>query len=686
MMTPQLLRVSCGLLAALLAAVLLKFALFELVASNTPNGTPVFSLLLSSLGYVLAYGLPLAVVGAIVTEFVRIRHVTAHIALGTILTLAAAHFAVRGETLTSPVFSGGALTIMLVLLTGILTSLAYWAVAGRRAGWRGETAERAATMAAEAFRTASANAYVEHCKECLAIRAVLGVLLFVLLGWLSIEASGLRGWLMTETEVQGQTALKKAGYAWATFKVEGDRGVIKGLAPDEVDKRAAYDSVREALGSVIGFPGILAHIKNESVARMANSAVSQQLAEAARRENEAKVAIEAARIAAESAREAEAGANRKAEVQVLAAKAEIKRRLEEQADAAEAEIKRKFEEQALAAEAENKRKLAEQALAAEERPAGAPATTNPVEVAATESGAYQEARANFETTPPAGNDNSATSPALDVAPPSSSRSCTTQDLALVESSSIHFDRQTFDVGPAYNSELDILAASALACAPRPVLITGHADSNSDSLFNPALGLQRAQAARASLIARGVPAARVVADFAGKSDPANNGASIEERAMNRRTEFKFLEVAEMSRDATLEPDERATTCESDLVGIMAQSTIYFATASARISEESTGLIAKLSKAIETCGSVIVTVEGHTDKIGGASYNQILSEARANTVREALVATGVNPTRLASRGFAAIHPSDPADTAAAFALNRRIEFKVSGKFTSTNTGGP
>ena len=700
MMNTQLVRVSCGLLAALLVAALLKFALFDIATLYATNGASVFSLLGSSIGYVLVYGLPLAGLAAAATEFVRLRSIAVHIAFGVVLTLLAARFSVLGETLISPAFSGGALTAVAVLITGILSSLAYWIISGRRAGWRGDAAERADTLAREAFRTASADAHVEHCKECLAVRVGLGVLLFMLFGWVSIEMAGLRAWLVAETEVHGKAVLKNAGYAWATFEVDGNRGVIHGLAPDEAEKRAAYDSVREALGSVVGFPGILARIKNEAVASMPMSAVSRKLADAALRETEAKVAIEAAKIAAESARVAEAAAGRKAEEHLTATEAELKRKAGEQVLAAEAEFKRKGEEQARAAEAALLRKLEEQARLAEEEArkvataAPAPPPSQPVEVAAVETGTQEEARANIEITPPASvetapqgsSDVNSNSPALDPAPREGAVVCTSQDLALLESSSILFDRQKFEIGPGFESELDRLAVSAAACAPRPILVTGHADSVGDRLFNPALGLQRAQAIREKLITRGVPATRVIASFAGTSGPAFNDTNNADRSFNRRAEFKFLEVAEISRDATLEPDERATTCESDLSGIMSQSTIYFPTASARVSGESMGLIKKLAAAIETCGSVVVTVEGHTDKIGGPSYNQGLSEARANTVREELVAAGANPTRVASRGFSSNRPHDTADTAEAFALNRRIEFKVSGKFTTTSTGGP
>ncbi len=691
-MTPQLIRVSSGLLAALLVAVLLKFVLFDLNAASGPETPSFFWQLGATFGYVLVYGLPLAAIGVAATEFIRLRRVAVHLALGTVLALIAAHLSVRGEALTSAAFTGGPLTGLSVLLIGILSSLAYWAVAGRLAGWRGSDAELADTLAVEAFRTASAKSQVDYCATCLAGRAALGVLLFALFAWTSIEATGLRDWLVAETEVHAKSVLKNSGYTWATFKVDGKKGIVKGLAPDEVEKRAAYDTVREALGSVTGLPGILARIDNEAVARMPMSAVSQQLADAEKREREAKVAIEAARIAAELARAAEADANRKADEQVLAREEALKRTLEEKARAAEEQLRAAQEqaralEQARAAQAQAQALEQARAAEAETRKAVAPAPPAPepqVEVAAVaESNTHEEARANIETTPESTNGGS---PALDAPPSAGSTVCTSQDLALIETSRILFDMQMFEVRPGYNGELDRLVLSAQACAPRPILVTGHADINGDSLFNRALGLQRAQAVREKLIARGVPATRVIADFDATTAPIDNSQGNEARALNRRTDFKFLEISEISRDATLEPDERAATCESDLSGIMSQATIYFPTASARVSEESKGLIKKLATAIGTCGSVIVTVEGHTDKIGGADYNQVLSEARANTVREELVLAGADPTRVASRGFASNRPHDEADTAAAFALNRRIEFKVSGKFTTTSTGGP
>jgi outer membrane protein OmpA-like peptidoglycan-associated protein len=675
MMTSHLLRVSGGLLAALLAAALLEFALFDLGALS--GSASALSTLWASVAQVFTYGLPLSVLAVLATEMVRLRRVAVHIGLGIVITLVVADFATRGQTLMSPVFTGGTLAVLALLAIGALSGLAYWAVSGRYAGWRGGAVEREEAMAIDAFNKASANAQVEYCKECLAGLAALALLVFLSFGWIAIDATGLRNWFVDETQTQGNAALKSAGYSWASFRVDGHRGILKGLAPDEAQKRAAFDSVREALQSVTGFPGVLAQIENETVARMPMAAVSQQFADAARRESEAKTAVEEARAATESARAAEAESKRTAEERATAAETAVKRKLEEQA--------RTDEETRLQAAAQPEKPAETQVEKQAQKQAAKP-VDNPDEVTATDNVVETGQVASIDPAPQDEANISAGSPALEPEERAAPAVCTSQDLAMIESSRIHFAHQSFEITSDYAVELDRLAASAQACAQRPIQVSGYADTGDDAVFNPALGLQRAQSVREMLIARGVAATRVIAVSAGKSSSYETETRPAERDLNRRSEFRLLEVAELSRDATQGPDERATNCESDLSGIMAKSIIHFPSASSRISDESLALVKKLARAVQTCGSVIVTVEGHTDKIGTDVRNQGLSEARANSVREALVASGADPTRLAARGFASSRPYEDADTPEALALNRRIEFRVSGKFTSTNAGGP
>lgn len=684
----RLIRVTLGLLSAMAVATLCRFALLDMrTASATLSDT---------LSFVWIYGLPLALVGAAAGEGLRLRSVTPYVFFGTTIALVAAYFATRTEILTSAAFSGGALGAVSVLLCGLLPALAYWAIAGRRAGWQGDEAERAGVLAVEAFRTASASADPRYCRTCLLALVGAGALVFALAGWLAIDASGLGRWLVSETEYRGNAALRKTGYTWASFKVLGSRGVVEGSAPDEVQKRAAFDSVREALEAVTGFPGVLTAIENATVARVPMAAVSQQLEDAARREAEARAAVMAARTEAEQARAGEAEARRKAEEQLRATEAELKRRLEEQARIAEAAARDAAQSKAAEAAARDaeQKKTAELAVREAEQKKVLEAAAREAEVrkaaeaqaAAAAEGEHKEAKADIEAAPEPGADAGSAEAAEDETLQNAPAGCTEQDRAIIEGSRIFFEPQRFDVATDYEQELERLAVSARACAPRAVMISGHADTDDDSLFNSALSLQRAQAVRELLVTRGVPATVVLTRAAGTSAQIERDARAPSRTLNRRAEFKLVAPAEISRDATLGPDERATTCENDLEGIMAKSIIHFASASAKIGEDSLALVNKLAKAVRTCGSVIITIEGHTDSTGPAEFNQDLSELRAKSVREALVFAGADPTRLATKGFASSRPYDPSGTREALALNRRIEFRVSGKFTSTSTAGP
>ncbi|WP_248359102.1 OmpA family protein [Anaeromyxobacter oryzae] len=71
---------------------------------------------------------------------------------------------------------------------------------------------------------------------------------------------------------------------------------------------------------------------------------------------------------------------------------------------------------------------------------------------------------------------------------------------------------------------------------------------------------------------------------------------------------------------------------------------------------------------------IQVEGHTDNVGARTYNQDLSQRRAQSVVRALVQRSVTKERLGARGYGFEKPIADNGTALGRAKNRRVEFTI------------
>lgn len=71
---------------------------------------------------------------------------------------------------------------------------------------------------------------------------------------------------------------------------------------------------------------------------------------------------------------------------------------------------------------------------------------------------------------------------------------------------------------------------------------------------------------------------------------------------------------------------------------------------------------------------IKVSGHTDSAGAASYNQQLSEKRANAVKAYLESKGIDGSRIETAGMGEAHPVASNSTKEGRAENRRVEIEV------------
>lgn len=106
-------------------------------------------------------------------------------------------------------------------------------------------------------------------------------------------------------------------------------------------------------------------------------------------------------------------------------------------------------------------------------------------------------------------------------------------------------------------------------------------------------------------------------------------------------------------------------------------VFFDTAKATIKPKSFPLLAQVAQVLTEHPELAqIAIEGHTDNVGKPEANRVLSQKRAESVRDFLVKKGVAAARLQPKGFGPDRPADLNTTASGRENNRRVEFVVVG----------
>lgn len=110
------------------------------------------------------------------------------------------------------------------------------------------------------------------------------------------------------------------------------------------------------------------------------------------------------------------------------------------------------------------------------------------------------------------------------------------------------------------------------------------------------------------------------------------------------------------------------------GVLSFSNIYFESGSANIQPSSYSVLDEVVELLSFNSEVSVQIVGYTDSDGSSSFNQGLSERRAQSVMNYLTQSGIAGYRLSTMGMGESQPVASNSTPQGKAQNRRIEFRI------------
>lgn len=103
-------------------------------------------------------------------------------------------------------------------------------------------------------------------------------------------------------------------------------------------------------------------------------------------------------------------------------------------------------------------------------------------------------------------------------------------------------------------------------------------------------------------------------------------------------------------------------------------VTFESNSNRLTSEGRTTLNGVAETLKGQRGLKAEIAGHTDSLGSEAYNMVLSQRRADAVRNYLIERGIDDGRLTAAGYGELEPVDSNDTTEGRSNNRRVEFRI------------
>jgi outer membrane protein OmpA-like peptidoglycan-associated protein len=229
-----------------------------------------------------------------------------------------------------------------------------------------------------------------------------------------------------------------------------------------------------------------------------------------------------------------------------------------------------------------------------------------------------------------------------------------KDLAVAEDAALHHHDAEI-AQPAYLATQDARIAQAHGAAKADDARVAAGQTERDRIM---LGARTREAENAKVSAANSQA--VAAAAISQRDQANrDAAQAQQEAAQAQSELEALKATQTPRGLVLTLGD-----------------VMFDTGRSELKSGGMRRIDQLAQFLTEHPQRRVEIDGFTDSVGSDSYNEELSQRRADAVKAALVSRNVDPARISTEGFGKAYPVAGNNDSGGRQLNRRVEVVIGG----------
>jgi outer membrane protein OmpA-like peptidoglycan-associated protein len=167
-----------------------------------------------------------------------------------------------------------------------------------------------------------------------------------------------------------------------------------------------------------------------------------------------------------------------------------------------------------------------------------------------------------------------------------------------------------------------------------------------------------------------------------SDAAYAGISLLKRFGERKSRPKKVEEIAQVSEPVIDDREPAVDDSKPPVIVYSDACtqfegVNFWHASADLTDKARQILDRVIEVLILNPDLQIEIQAHTDSKGTAEINQALSDERAGSVKNYLIANGIDGARLVAIGYGETRPKVQNDTVVGRAQNRRVEFRLTDR---------